>query len=149
MTMTKKAIMTALWRVQQAQMVISIIFWSLTLTGVFYPYIRAKWFDGILGPDRVLEGMVLMFLLVVSLIVMFGLVYDKLKFWKEANIVIQERNPYTYGPKMWPQNIVLWDAMLNPNDKEARKLALNMMANSLIDPEVMEGYREIKREVNP
>ena len=147
--MIKKKVMTGLWRVQQAQMVISIIFWSLTLTGVFYPYIRVKWFDDVLGPERVLEGMVLMFLLVVSLIVLFGLVYDKLKFWKEANIVIQERNPYTYGPKMWPQNIVLWDALLNPDDEEAREVAMNMMANSLKDPEVMQGVQDIKREVKP
>lgn len=145
--MIKKRVMTGLWRVQQAQMVISIIFWSLTLTGVFYPYLRDKWFDGLLGAERVLEGMVLMFLLVVFLIVLFGLVYDKLKFWKEANIVIQERNPYTYGPKMWPQNIILMNALLNPDDEEAKELAMAMIVHNLQDPDIMESVQIIREEV--
>lgn len=145
--MSKKAIMTALWRVQQAQMVISIVFWSLTLTGVFYPYLRAKWFDGVIGPERVLEGMIIMFLMVVLLIVLFGLVYDKLKFWKEQNIVTQERNPYTYGPKMWPQNIIFMNALLNPKDEEAKKIAMAMIVHNLQDPDVMEAYQRISEEV--
>lgn len=147
--MVKKAVMIALWRVQQAQMVISIVFWSLTLTGVFYPYVRGKWFDSFLGPERVLEGMVIMFLLVIGLIVMFGLVYDKFKFWREQNIVIQERNPYTYGSKMWPQNIIFMWALMHPEDEKAVKIADNMLMHNMNDTEMWEAWDKLRREVEP
>lgn len=143
----KKAVMIVLWRVQQAQMVISIIFWSLTLTGVFYPYVADKWFNSVLGPDRVLVGMALMFLLVVSLIVAFGLFYDKMKFWKEQNIVTQERNPYTYGSKVWPQQVILMWALLNPDDEVAQKTAKALIAHSMLDAEVYEAVKVIEAEV--
>lgn len=143
----KKAVMTVLWRVQQAQMVISIIFWSLTLTGVFYPYVADKWFNNVLGSDRVLVGMTMMFLLVVALIVAFGLVYDKMKFWKEQNIVTQERNPYTYGSKVWPQQVIFMWALLNPDDEDAQETAKAMITHSLLDPDVYEAVEDIKAEV--
>jgi len=112
----KKSIMTTLWRVQQAQMVISIIFWSLTLTGIFYPYIRAKALNNVIGPERVFLGMALIFLSVVALVLAFGYMYDRLKFWREQITVAQERNPFSYGARVTPIQIILWTALLNPQD---------------------------------
>jgi hypothetical protein len=65
--------------------------WSLTLTGIFYPYLRDK-FD--LDPGAVLLPMLLLFVLILSMVVFIGLVFDKMRFWKEQNIVVAERNPY-------------------------------------------------------
>jgi hypothetical protein len=83
------------WRVQQSQMVISIIFWSLTLTGVFYDKVR-EWSNNfwILPEDSVFLGMLVMFCFVVLAIILFGVIYDRLQFWKEQQLVIVERNPY-------------------------------------------------------
>jgi hypothetical protein len=143
----KKRIMTVLWRVQQAQMVISIVFWSLTLTGVFYPYVRERWLNSWLGPEHVLVGMSVMFITVITLIVLFGLAYDRLKFWREQQMVIQERNPFTYGSRMAPAPIILWWAVLNPENEEAREEALDLIAHNLKDPDVWAAYQEIRREV--
>lgn len=105
----KKTVMKYLWRVQQAQMVISIVFWSMTLTGVFYPYFNVKFDNFGLPKDWVFMGMLVLFTIVVTGIVIFGFIYDKLKFWKEQQMVIVERNPYT----SWKLNPVqtMWAEM--------------------------------------
>ena len=97
----KKKLMKTFWRVQQAQMVISVVFWSMTLTGIFYPYFREKFDNWGLGQEHVFVGMAVLFSLVVVGILLFGFIYDKFKFWKEQQFVIIERNPYT-GWKMNP-----------------------------------------------
>jgi hypothetical protein len=91
----KKVFMKYLWRVQQAQMVISMVFWSMTLTGIFYPYFRERFNNWGIGQENVLLGMLVLFLLVITGIIIFGVIYDRLKFWKEQQFVIVERNPYT------------------------------------------------------
>lgn len=139
------SIMTVLWRVQQAQMVISIVFWSLTLTGIFYPYIRDRFLNDLLGPENVLLGMMMIFLMVVSSIILFGLFYDRLKFWREHNIVAQERNPFSYGGRIAPTQLIMWNAILNPNDKEAQADANLLLAYNLTDPKVRDSYLEIRR----
>lgn len=105
----KKVLMKNFWRVQQAQMVISVAFWSLTLTGIFYPYFRVKFDNWGLGQDQVFLGMGMLFLVVLLCIMLFGYFYDKFKFWKEQQMVIVERNPYT----SWKLNPVqtMWAEM--------------------------------------
>ncbi len=105
----KKRLMKNFWRVQQAQMVISVAFWSLTLTGIFYPYFREKFNNWGLGQENVFIGMAVLFLMVVAGIMLFGYIYDKFKFWKEQQFVIIERNPYT----SWKLNPVqtMWAEM--------------------------------------
>jgi hypothetical protein len=108
--MLKKKLMEFMWRLQASQTIIGIIFWPLTLTGIFYPYFRDRTNNFGLGPQSVLGGMLLLFSIIVLFIVIFGLVFDKLRFWKEQNIVLIERNPYgsikmtakeIYWMKMW------------------------------------------------
>lgn len=123
--------MLTLWRVQQAQMFISIVFWSLTLTGIFYPYIRVKIFDDLLGPENVFIGMAMIFLSVIALVLIFGYIYDRMKFWKEQITVNRERNPYAYGTKMDPITWILWKAVLNPDDKESRWAALELLDHNI------------------
>ena len=109
----KKKLMKTFWRVQQAQMVISVVFWSMTLSGIFYPYFVAKFPDWAGGPENTFIGLIVLFGLVLSGIFIFGFIYDKFKFWKEQQLVIVERNPYT-GWKMNPvftQWVELWIEM--------------------------------------
>ena len=89
----KKKLMELMWRMQQSQTAIGLIIWSLTLTGIFYPYLRDKF--GI-QPSSVLLPMVLLFVLIFGSVITIGLLFDKMRFWKEQNIVLIERNPYGY-----------------------------------------------------
>ncbi|MCK4969121.1 MAG: hypothetical protein KAS77_01285 [Thermoplasmata archaeon] len=109
----KKKVMKTFWRVQQAQMVISVVFWSMTLTGIFYPMIVEKLKDYPWWGENTFLGLMVFFLIVLGGIFLFGFFYDKFKFWKEQQLVIVERNPYT-GWKMNPvftQWVDLWIEM--------------------------------------
>jgi hypothetical protein len=105
----KKKVMKTFWRVQQAQMVISVVFWSMTLAGIFYPLLIDKFPDWAGGQENTFIGIILLFAVVLSGIFLFGFVYDKFKFWKEQQLVIVERNPYT----SWKLNPVqtMWAEM--------------------------------------
>jgi len=109
-SMLKKKLMEFMWRLQASQTIIGIIFWPLTLTGIFYPYFRDRTNNFGLGQQSVLGGMLILFSIIVLFIVVFGVLFDKLRFWKEQNIVLIERNPYAgiklnakevYWVKMW------------------------------------------------
>ncbi len=107
----KKTAMMYLWRVQQSQAVISIVFWGLTITGIFYPYFRDKFHNFGLPEEWTFGGMLVIFLVVMVGVVAFGVIYDKLKFWKEQNIVVAERNPYASW-KLLPMHMFWMDIWL-------------------------------------
>jgi len=93
--------MELMWRMQQSQTIIGVLMWSLTLAGIFYPYIR-DWLG--LPPSMVLLPLLGLFLFILVCVVLIGVIFDKLRFWKEQNIVIAERNPYaTY--KFYPKEV--------------------------------------------
>ena len=90
-------------------MLISILFWSLTLTGVFYQYI-APLFEDFFGisPENVFGGMLLLFFMVLGCVVLIGVAYDRVfKLWQESSIVNVERNPYSRF-LLTPKEILLW-----------------------------------------
>ena len=68
----KKKVMKTFWRVQQAQMVISVVFWSMTLTGIFYPMIVEKLKDYPWWGENTFFGLMVFFLLVLGGIFLFG-----------------------------------------------------------------------------
>jgi hypothetical protein len=104
----KKTAMMYLWRVQQSQAVISIIFWGLTITGIFYPYFQVKFKNFGLPESWTFGGMLIIFMCVMLGVVAFGIIYDKLKFWKEQTIVVAERNPYASW-KLMPMHLFWMD----------------------------------------
>lgn len=142
----RKRVMTTLWRVQQAQMIISIVFWSLTLTGIFYPYIRARFLNDLIGPKYVFVGMGMIFCFVIVSVLVFGWVFDRMKFWKEQAIVLQERNPYSHGGLVWPTHIILWEGLLS-DDPSARKRARDLLLHNLADPKILDAYTGIINEL--
>lgn len=142
----KKALMTTLWRVQQAQTVISIAFWSLTLAGIFHPYVADKWLDEAIGPNNIALGMLLIVALVMVAVIVFGYVYDRLKFWREQQDVIQERNPYTFGAKVQPTQIILWDAVINRTPASI-ELAKRLIDHAMDDPIIEAAFIRIEEEV--
>ena len=109
MVQVKKALMTYIWRIQQSQMIISIGFWSLTLTGIFYQYF-APLFDVYLGvpQENVFLGMLLLLFIVLAGVIIIGFAYDRIfRLWQESSIVNVERNPYS-RLLMMPKEILLW-----------------------------------------
>ena len=142
----RKALMTMLWRVQQAQMVIAIIFWSLTLTGVFYPYMREWAFNRLLGPENVGLGMLILFLLVFGLVILFGYLYDRAALWREQITVTQERNPFSYGGKMTPVQIIIYRAIIDPTPENV-KVAKAMMDSNARQPGTIDAYARICLEL--
>ncbi len=134
----KKIIMKTMWRVQQSQMVISIVFWSLTLTGIFYDKVAERFNNFGLPGSNVFGGMSVMFTVVVLSIMIFGFFFDKFQFWKEQQVVIIERNPFASKGRMHPNQIVYWSAIaeLLPEDNEKRKNLEYLIQQNLEIPEV-------------
>lgn len=111
----KKSFMIHFWRIQQCQTIISVLFWSATLAGVFYPYL-SPWFIkyGIIGEGQVGLGLILIFLIVLGIISLFGFIYDvSLKMWIEMGVVSIERDIYA-KTKQSAKEIVQWQYYLLP-----------------------------------
>ena len=104
--MVKKFLMTLLWRIGQTGPFLSIFFWGTALAGIFWPILGQRNPPGPLwwlvtdvlgvGEDRAtLVGIGLLFLTILSVILVFGFVYDRvLKLWREQMEVTYERNPF-------------------------------------------------------
>lgn len=124
--MVKKSLMITLWRIQQSQAIISIIFWSLTLTGIFYQYAKyymAKYLN--IPESMVLTGMGVLFLIVVIGILVLGFLFDELKFWKEQQIVAVERNPFSYY-QLTPRDIIIFKELWIPILREINEINKKM-----------------------
>lgn len=124
----KKWLMKQIWRVQQSQMVISILFWSLTLTGVFYEHL--KWYiTHYFGIEGLIGGMVVLFAIVLLCIVLFGFLYDAIfKMWHAQMVVVAERNQYAQY-QMFPKEVTWFKEFYLPlakavnNIKEDKELS--------------------------
>ncbi len=98
-TAVKKFFMKHLWRFQQSQAFVSIIFWSLALAGIFYE--RSGWyFKHYLGlssdpNEQVVTKMLVLMGIVLVMVVIVGFLYDTiLRLWEQQNIVQMERNVF-------------------------------------------------------
>jgi hypothetical protein len=152
----KKGLMTFIWRIQQSQMLISIIFWSLTLTGIFYQYF-APLFDRYLGISQrdVFIGMLVLFLLVLFAVALLGFAYDRVfRLWQESSVVNVERNPYSRFLLM-PKEILLWKrcqmrvlkevAKDNPETQRDIEFMDKWMDKLLEDPKVKKQVEDTER----
>jgi hypothetical protein len=137
----KKGLMVVLWRVQQSQMVISIVFWSLTLTGVFYPYVAGY---SPLGP---LSTMGLLFIGVIGSVLAFGYAYDRLRFWDEQMRVQLERNPNADGVYMTYMQYRLFAPIVEPTE-ENLEAARRLIAYNLDDQERAEAWARLDNTVS-
>ena len=111
----KKIFMIHFWRIQQCQTIISVLFWSATLAGVFEPYLT-PWFVefDIVQSGEVAKSLLIIFLMVLGLISLFGFIYDVyLKMWIEMNIVSIERDIYA-RTKLSAKEIVAWQHYFIP-----------------------------------
>ena len=105
----KKVFMMHLWRIQQIQAIITALFWSATIAGVFFQYLQpwlVSW--GIIQKGQVGLGLLVLFLIVLTFISIFGYLYDVfLKMWIQMNVVTVERDIYA-RTKQSAKEIVQW-----------------------------------------
>ena len=85
------------WRIQQSQALISLVFWTSTLTLLIWPYVRWR-FDGdetFLSVPVTYLGLLSIASAVLASVLIVGLTYDvTLGLWRDHITVVQERNPF-------------------------------------------------------
>ncbi len=121
--LVKKGLMMQIWRIQQVQAIVGLLFWSLTLAGVYYiSYFHDHLVNlGILGEGDVALGTALLFAAIIIGFLVFGLIYDRVfKLWREQTDVLIERNPYT-REKLTPKEVIQWRRSFVPIMKELAK----------------------------
>jgi len=121
----KKWFMRQFWRVQQSQMIISMIFWATTLTLLIFARIEHRWdaSDQWNGIPKSYLIMLFLFVTVLLGVLFVGWLYDKIfALWKEHQNVAIERNPFaTY--QLTPRDAMILGYLssilrqMNPDDK--------------------------------
>jgi hypothetical protein len=114
--------MTMIWRLQQSQMLLGMMFWTATLTLLLDPYTSTFFIQAGISSGQVALRLILLFLLVLSGILLVGFTYDRVfRLWKDYVVVNTERSPYS-REKLVPKELVwfkhYWIPMLK--DVEAR-----------------------------
>ncbi len=137
----KKFIMLHVWRIQQGQGVLALLFVSFSLTGIFFPYIKPFFIDiGLVGP---IVGLAVLFCIIFLLLFSLGLAYDtRLELWRPRNEVLMERNPYTtYKLLPWEVSVnrELWLPMTKALD-DYFKSESSSRANDIITKWCVDGY---------
>ncbi len=132
----KKWFMLQYWRIQQSQSLISLVFWTSTLTLLIWPYIswRFDTTETILSLPSTYFGLAGIATSVVAMVLLVGLAYDvSLGLWRDHITVVQERNPFnTY--KLNPT----WGILIAQTNEILRRLAAD-------DEEVQRHCRFIDR----
>lgn len=101
----KKLIMRQYWRIQQSQAVVSMAFWTTTLTLIIWPYVKWRFddtcdgslcfSDEILGISSTYFGLMIIGIIVLLTVFLIGYVYDVgFGLWKEHLTISTERNPF-------------------------------------------------------
>ena len=138
--------MRYMWRIQQSQIIISIFFWALTITGIFYDKVAEKLHNFGLSSSNIFGGITIMFVIVIIIIVIMGVLFDHFKFWKEQSIVNAERSPFNLG-KFTPKEIIVWLAMVDPTPEHKRILKQLIEHNLEEDEIIRKAYEQILEDM--
>ena len=107
--MAKKFLMTLVWRIAQTGPLLSLFFWSTALAGIFWPIVGednnpvtppGPLYDFLIRigvpPERAtLVGLLLLFLLFATFILLVGFLYDRrFRLWREQMEISVDRNPF-------------------------------------------------------
>ena len=106
----KKWFMRQYWRIQQSQTLISMGFWTSTLTLLIWPYFswRFEADSTWLGLKTTYWGLIAIGASVLTIVLLIGRIYDAtLGLWREHLTVVQERNPFTTYKLNAPFGILL------------------------------------------
>ena len=94
----KKLLMRQYWRVQQSQALISLGFWTATITLLLWPYVSWRFEDSetLLGIPMTYLGLMGIATAVLSLVLLVGFLYDvTFGLWRDHITVTRERDPFT------------------------------------------------------
>lgn len=126
----RKRAMVYLWRAQQSGAIISItLLGTLTAASIYNDYLRELYENWGWPQPTPLPGLVFTMVLIFFGVFGVGFAFDRLKFWKEQNIVAIERNPYG-SYKLNAKEIYwirLWSAAVaagKPTEEQANLVAL-------------------------
>lgn len=120
----RKRAMVYLWRAQQSGAMISItLLGTLTAASLYRDYLKDFFNNYGFPMEQELPGIMVTMLIIFTGVFGIGFLFDRLKFWREQNIVAIERNPYgsyklTAKEIYW---IKIWSAALasaGPSDKQ-------------------------------
>ena len=106
----KKWFMRQYWRIQQSQTLISMGFWTSTLTLLIWPYVswRFEANSTMLGLKTTYWGLIAIGASVLIVVLLIGRLYDAtLGLWREHLTVVQERKPFTTYKLNAPFGILL------------------------------------------
>ena len=98
-------IMRQYWRIQQSKAVVSMVFWTTTLTLIIWPYVQWRFDDSCSGSlcfsdetfgiSSTYFGLLLIGIIVVLTVLSIGYIYDVgFGLWKEHLTISAERNPF-------------------------------------------------------
>lgn len=110
----KMRLMTYFWRLQQSQIVVSMILWATLLTLTSYQYIQWRVErEGFLFGNTYI-AFIILFLIIFGIIIIIGFAFDRIfKLWKEQQIVVARRNPYV-KERIFTRDIVMLRHTLLP-----------------------------------
>lgn len=120
--MVRHTFMLQLWRFQQSQALLGLLLWSILLTVTSFDILKPVllgFLDAQVGipadaPGAVFVSLLIIFVVVVSSLFAFGVVYDKyLGLWREQTDVLVARNPYT-KERLTAKEILTWRHMFLP-----------------------------------
>ena len=114
----EKLIMRQYWRIQQSQAVVSMAFWTTTLTLIIWPYVKWRFDDNcngslcfsdeILGISSTYFGLMIIGIIVLLTVFLIGYVYDVgFGLWKEHLTISTERNPFVLYLISPPTGLIL------------------------------------------
>ena len=117
------------WRIQQSQTLISMVFWTSTLTLLIWPYVRWRIdpTESLLGLPTTYWGLGGIGIGVLLAVLAIGWAYDvSLGLWREHLTIVQERNPFTtykinvpFGMILAQTNAIL--RRMDPEDEEIQR----------------------------
>jgi hypothetical protein len=117
----KKWFMRQYWRVQQSQSLISLFFWTSTLTLLIWPYVSWRFVAGetMFSIPVTYLGLMAIATTVLTSVLLVGVTYDvTLGLWRDHITVVQERNPFaTY--KLNPT----WGIVIAQTNEILRRIA--------------------------
>ena len=125
----KKWAMRQYWRIQQSQAMISLGFWTATITLLVWPYVSWR-FDSdetLLFIPMTYDGLISIAVLVLGIVLIAGFSYDvTFGLWRDHITVNQERNPFstyklnpTWGIVIAQTNEIL--RRVAPEDEEVQR----------------------------
>jgi hypothetical protein len=134
----KRAFIMLLWRLQQSQMIIGVVVWSIILSVTAYPY-GAPLLAAVGIPyNQVALGFLVVLALVSAVILGIGFAYDRVfRLWRETAIFTIERNPY-YREKMYAKEVLMFEHLYLPiledaEERRGRKGEGSALARKLVE----------------